>query len=214
VSDTTEGLRHGPAADAIRERRVIAILRRIEPRERLLAVVDELADDGIRLFEITFDGDTAAADLAAVSARLAERGEPGFHVAAGTLRTGDQVRAAVDAAAAFGVSPLFDPVVLDRALSLDLPFVPGVATPTEADAAWRAGATFVKLFPASSLGSAFVRELRGPLPEIETIATGGVDAANARMFLDAGAIAVGIGSALGRMDRAERRDLVAAVGGR
>jgi 2-keto-3-deoxy-6-phosphogluconate aldolase len=97
------------------------------------------------------------------------------------------------------------------ALGSGLPFVPGTATPTEADLAWRAGATFVKLVPASSLGPSFVRELRGPLPEIETIATGGIDAANARAFLDAGAAAVGIGSALSRMDRAERRELVRSV---
>jgi 2-dehydro-3-deoxyphosphogluconate aldolase/(4S)-4-hydroxy-2-oxoglutarate aldolase len=61
------------------------------------------------------------------------------------------------------------------------------------------------------LGPAFVRELRGPLPELETIVTGGVDASNARAFLDAGAVAVGIGSALGRMSGPERRALVEAV---
>ena len=77
--------------------------------------------------------------------------------------------------------------------------MPGAATPTEADAAWRAGATFVKLFPGSSLGPSYVRELRGPLPEIETIVTGGVDGSNALAFLEAGAVAVGIGSALARM---------------
>ncbi|HEY7132950.1 MAG TPA: hypothetical protein VH440_11900 [Candidatus Limnocylindrales bacterium] len=67
---------------------------------------------------------------------------------------------------------------------------------------------FVKLFPASSLGPAFVRELRGPLPEIETIVTGGVDAANAQAFLEAGAAAVGIGSALVRAGASERREIV------
>lgn len=214
VSRSVDDLRHSLVAEAVREHRLIAVLRRIEPRERLIALVDELADDGIRLFEITFDGDTAAADLTAVAARLAGRGGTRFHVGAGTLRTSEQVEAAAEAGATFGVSPVFDPAVLARGLSLDLPFVPGAATPTEADAAWRAGATFVKLFPASSLGPGFVRELRGPLPEIETIVTGGVDSGNARAFLDAGAIAVGIGSALGRMDRPERRELVAAVGTR
>ena len=63
----------------------------------------------------------------------------------------------------FGVSPVFDPAILDAALDRGLPFVPGAFSPTEIDAAWRAGATFVKLFPASSVGPGHVRELRGPL---------------------------------------------------
>ena len=69
----------------------------------------------------------------------------------------------------------------------------------------------MKLFPGSSLGPAHVREMQGPLPEIETIVTGGIDATNAAAFLDAGAVAVGIGSAITRATREERRRLVAAV---
>jgi len=198
-------LRAGPAADAIRARRLIAVLRRVEPRTRLLELVDELLEDGIRVVEITLDGPGAAEDLGAVVARAGERAVVG----AGTIRTDADVRAAVRVGAAFGVAPVFDPAIVALALGSGLSFVPGAATPTEADAAWRAGATFVKLFPGSSLGPSFVRELRAPLPEIETIVTGGVDASNAVAFLEAGAVAVGIGSALPRMDRAERRDLVA-----
>jgi 2-dehydro-3-deoxyphosphogluconate aldolase/(4S)-4-hydroxy-2-oxoglutarate aldolase len=190
---------------AIRSARLIAVLRRVEPRTRLLELVDELIDDGIRVIEVTLDGTDAAEDLAAVIEAVGERAIVG----AGTVRTVAHVRAAVRAGAAFGVAPVFDPAIVGLALGSSLPFVPGAATPTEADAAWRAGATFVKLFPGSSLGPSFVRELRGPLPEIETIVTGGVDAANALAFLDAGAVAVGIGSALTRIGRAERRDLVA-----
>ncbi len=205
-----EALRAGPAANAIRARRLVAILRRVEPPARLRSLVDELLDDGVGLFEVTLDGATAAEDLVDVIGRVGNRAIVG----AGTIRTDADVRAAIRSGAAFGVAPVFDPSIVALALGSGLPFVPGVATPTEADLAWRAGATFVKLFPASSLGSAFVRELRGPLPEIETIATGGVDASNAVAFLDAGAVAVGIGSALTRMDRAERRDLVGLAAAR
>jgi 2-dehydro-3-deoxyphosphogluconate aldolase / (4S)-4-hydroxy-2-oxoglutarate aldolase len=201
-------LRSGAVAAAIRDVRLIAVLRRIEPRDRLIAIVDELVADGIGVFEITFDGADAAMDLAAVRARVGEAA----WVGAGTLRTHDQLHAAIDAGAAFGVSPVLDHAVLDAALAAGLPFVPGAYTPTEADAAWRAGATFVKLFPGSSLGPSHVRELRGPLPELETIVTGGVDASSAATFLEAGAVAVGIGSALARMSREERRSLVASVG--
>ena len=202
-------LRSGPVAAAIRGARLIAVLRQIAPRERLLELVAELVADGVRIFEITFDADDAAADLAAVRGRIGDSALVG----AGTIRTTDQLGAAIGAGAAFGVSPVSDPAIVRAALGAGLPFVPGATTPTEADAAWRAGATFVKLFPGSSLGPAFVRELRGPLPEIETIVTGGVDSSNAVAFLAAGATAVGIGSAIGRMASDERRTMIAEVRG-
>jgi 2-dehydro-3-deoxyphosphogluconate aldolase / (4S)-4-hydroxy-2-oxoglutarate aldolase len=208
ISDLPSSLRASAVAGAIRERRLIAVLRRIEPRERLIDLVQELVADGISILEITFDSADAAADLAAVRAHLGSAALVG----AGTIRTTEQLRAAIDTGAAFGVSPVLDREVLDAALTAGLPFVPGAYSPTEIDAAWRAGATFVKLFPGSSLGPSHVRELRGPLPEVQTIATGGIDASNATAFLDAGAVAIGIGSAIGRMTSNERRELVAAIG--
>ena len=207
VTNDHQAFRTGAVAATIRNRRLIAVLRGVTPRERLLALIDELVADGIAILEITLDGEGAAADLAAARDRVGTSAIVG----AGTLRTTGQLRAAIDAGAAFGVAPVLDPSILGAALEAGLPFVPGAATPTEADAAWRAGATFVKVFPGSALGPAFVRELRGPLPEIETIVTGGVDASNARAFLDAGAVAVGLGSALGRMSGSERRALVEHV---
>lgn len=208
-------LRSGAVAVAIREARLIAVLRRIEPRARLFALIDDLAAAGIRIFEITFDGIDAAGDLTAVRARLASRPGGGnsvdARVGAGTIRSLEQLRAALDAGAEFGVSPVLDQQILEAALAAGLPFTPGAYTPTEADRAWRAGATFVKLFPGSTLGPSHVRELRGPLPEIEIIVTGGVERANAAAFLAAGAVAVGIGSALGRMSADERIALVASV---
>jgi 2-dehydro-3-deoxyphosphogluconate aldolase/(4S)-4-hydroxy-2-oxoglutarate aldolase len=212
VTAQIETHRTDPLAAAIRDRRLIAVLRRIEPRTRLIDFVHELVEDGVRVFEITFDGVDPAGDVAAVRAELATRAEPDAWVGAGTIRTTGQVDAAVAAGAAFAVSPVLDGAVLVAAREAGLPFIPGTYTPTEADAAWRAGATFVKLFPGSSLGPAHVREMRGPLPEIQTIVTGGVDESNAGAFLAAGAIAVGIGSALARMDRSTRVELVAGLG--
>jgi 2-dehydro-3-deoxyphosphogluconate aldolase/(4S)-4-hydroxy-2-oxoglutarate aldolase len=207
VSTDRQVLRSGAVAATIRQRRLIAVLRRIEPRDRLLALVDELLDDGIRIFEITFDAPNAAADLAAVRHRLGSHATVG----GGTIRTTEQLRAALDVGAEFGVSPILDPAILGAALDAGLPFLPGAYTPTEVDAAWRAGATFVKLFPGSSLGASHVRELRGPLPEVETVVTGGVDASSAVGFIAAGAVAVGIGSGLARMSSGERRALVRAL---
>lgn len=198
-------LRAAPVAAAIRCTRLVAVLRRVEPRDRLLALVDDLIEAGVKVFEITFDSADAAADLTALRARVASDA----WVGAGTVRTSDQLRAAIDAGADFGVSPLLDLTILAAALDAGLPFLPGAYTPTEVDTAWRAGATFVKLFPASSLGPSHVRELCGPLPEVETVVTGGIDHTNAASFLDAGATALGVGSALQRLDRDERRALVA-----
>jgi 2-dehydro-3-deoxyphosphogluconate aldolase / (4S)-4-hydroxy-2-oxoglutarate aldolase len=199
--------RSSPVAVAIRACRLIVVLRRVTPRDRLLDLVEELADAGAGVFEVTLDRPGAADDLAAVGQSLDGRAWLG----AGTVRTVQQVREAVGAGAAFGVAPVFDRAVLEAALDAGLPFIPGAYSPTEIDAAWRAGATFVKLFPASSLGPSHVRELRGPMPEVETIVTGGVDATNAVAFLEAGATAVGIGSAIVRATPEERRSLIAAI---
>jgi 2-dehydro-3-deoxyphosphogluconate aldolase/(4S)-4-hydroxy-2-oxoglutarate aldolase len=109
------------------------------------------------------------------------------------------------------MSPVLDPEVLGAALGRGLPFVPGALSPTEIDAAWRAGSTFVKLFPASSVGPSHVRELRGPLGEIELIPTGGVDGRTAAGYLAAGAVAVGVGGAIVNATPADRAGLVVTI---
>jgi 2-dehydro-3-deoxyphosphogluconate aldolase/(4S)-4-hydroxy-2-oxoglutarate aldolase len=127
------------------------------------------------------------------------------------VRTLEALDQAADAGAGFIVGPTLDQAVVEGALRHGLPVIPGAYSPTEIAQAWDGGATFVKLFPASSLGPAHVRELRGPFPDIELIATGGVDAASASAFLDAGCVAVGVGSALVRAATGERRAIVAAT---
>jgi 2-dehydro-3-deoxyphosphogluconate aldolase/(4S)-4-hydroxy-2-oxoglutarate aldolase len=211
---SADACRRSAIADHVRATRLIAVLRRIEPQARLLDLVEALADDGIRTFEVTFDGPTAPQDLRAVRALLDAIGRADAIVGAGTIRSLDALDAARDAGATLAVGPSLDVEVVRRSIALGLPCIPGAYSPTEVDAAWRAGATFVKLFPASSLGPSHVRELRGPFPEIQTVATGGIDAANARAFLDAGCVAVGVGGALVRATPDERRALVAAVADR
>jgi 2-dehydro-3-deoxyphosphogluconate aldolase/(4S)-4-hydroxy-2-oxoglutarate aldolase len=204
-------LRRGRAAELIRRYRLIVVLRRIEPRERLLALVDELAASGARVFEITFDAPSAGGDVAAVRESLAGREDGPFLIGAGTVTGLEQLEAANSTGVDFAVAPLLDPAVVGASVAAGLPFVPGAFTPTEIAAAWAAGATFVKLFPASAVGPAFVRELRGPLPEVEIIPTGGVDGSNAADYLAAGAVAVGIGGGLTRADAAARRTIVESV---
>ncbi|MDQ1323103.1 MAG: 2-dehydro-3-deoxyphosphogluconate aldolase / (4S)-4-hydroxy-2-oxoglutarate aldolase [Chloroflexota bacterium] len=208
---TFDTLRLGPVAAAIRRHRLIVVLRRVEPQAALLKLVSELADAGARAFEITFDAPSAEADLAAVHGFLAGRPDGPYLVGAGTILRRGQLEAARRAGADFAVAPSLDVSLIDTAVSEGLPFIPGAFTPTEICTAWAAGATFVKLFPASAVGPSFARELRGPMPEVELIATGGIDATNARLYLDSGAVAVGIGSAITKADAASRRALVEAI---
>ena len=208
---TATSLRQGPIADEIRRHRLIVVMRRIEPRAALLALAEQLADAGARAFEITWDAADAAEDLAAVREALTRRQDGPYVVGAGTVTRREQLEEARRAGAAFAVAPLLDATVVAESVGEGLPFIPGAFTPTEVAAAWAAGATFVKLFPASAVGPSFVRELRGPMPEVELIATGGVDAANAGDFLAAGAAAVGIGGALTRADAEARRALVSRL---
>jgi 2-dehydro-3-deoxyphosphogluconate aldolase/(4S)-4-hydroxy-2-oxoglutarate aldolase len=208
---TVDALRHGPVADAIRRHRLVVVLRRVEPQAALLDLAGELADAGARIFEITFDAPSADADLIAVRERLAARPDGPFVLGAGTIIRRGQLEAARRAGAEFAVAPLLDPDLVSTAVAEDVPFIPGALTPTEVARAWTAGATFVKLFPASAVGPTFVRELRGPMPDVSLIPTGGIDASTARSFLDAGAAAGGIGSAFTKADPATRRAIVGAI---
>jgi 2-dehydro-3-deoxyphosphogluconate aldolase/(4S)-4-hydroxy-2-oxoglutarate aldolase len=183
----------------------------VSPQAALLDLASELADAGVRIFEVTFDTPTAEQDLAALQGCLSTRTDGPFVVGAGTILRRNQLEAARRAGAAFAVAPLLDVSLVDTAVSEHLPFIPGAFTPSEVHTAWTAGATFVKLFPASAVGPSFVRELRGPFPDAELIANGGIDASSARLYLEAGAAAVGIGGALIRADATGRRAIVEAV---
>ena len=189
------------AVDAIRTARLVAILRHTADVDAHLA---RLAAAGVRVVEITLDSDDA---LGAIERA---RGRGDVTVLAGTAREPAQVGAAVSAGAEAIVAPSLSAAVLERAAALGVPAIPGALTPTEIETAWRAGAALVKLFPARLGGPRYVQDVLAPLRDVPLVATGGVDATNARAFLDAGAVAVGVGSALGSDD--ELRRLVETVG--
>src|SRR5439155_18346764 len=112
---------------------------------------------------------------------------------AGTVRTVDDVDAAVGAGAAYLVSPHTDPALAARSRQLGAAYLPGAFTPTEIVAAWAAGAAAVKLFPARLGGPRYLRDIREPLPDIPIVPTGGVSAQNVADWFAAGAGAVGVG---------------------
>jgi 2-dehydro-3-deoxyphosphogluconate aldolase/(4S)-4-hydroxy-2-oxoglutarate aldolase len=157
------------------------------------------------------DAASSEEDLEALRSHLAGRGDGPFLVGAGTVVRPEQMEAAGRAGADFAVAPILDVELVRASIASGLPFIPGALTPTEIAAAWAAGATFVKLFPASSVGPSHVRELRGPMPDVALIPTGGVDGSTARAFLEAGAAAVGIGGAIVDGDAASRRAIISAV---
>ena len=201
-------LRRSAVAERIRRHRLIAILRRVEPQELLLDLVAELVADGVRVLEVTFDGASAAEDLVAVKQRL--HGSD-VMVGAGTIVSGERMDAALAAGAQFLVAPTLDLAIVAEAVDRGVPVIPGAYSPTEIALAWDSGATFVKVFPVSSLGPSHIRELRGPLRDIEMIATGGVDATNTAAYLEAGCVAVGVGGALVQADRAGRQAIITAA---
>ncbi|MFJ4002357.1 bifunctional 4-hydroxy-2-oxoglutarate aldolase/2-dehydro-3-deoxy-phosphogluconate aldolase [Streptomyces sp. NPDC090023] len=171
---------------------VMAILRGM-PLEKSVELASRAWDLGIECVEVPVQSREAAEVLAAVAAAGGGRGKP---VGAGTVTTAERLAWAVSAGAAFTVAPGLDAEVARASLAAGLPHLPGVATATDVQAARALGLDWLKAFPASVLGPAWFRAMRGPFPEVPFVATGGIDASNAAAYLAAGAKVVAVGSAL------------------
>lgn len=178
-------------SEALVTTRVVAILR-AENASRAEAVVDVLLENGIRSLELTL---TTKGALDVVE-RLAANVPDGTDLGMGTVLTADDVDRAVDAGARFVVSPSVVPAVIEAATRRGVASYPGAFTPTEIHTAWSAGASAVKLFPGGALGPAYLKAVRAPLPDIPLVPTGGVAVEAVGAWLDAGAVAVGLGSPL------------------
>ena len=180
--------------DAITGPRVVAVARHLDARA-VAGVADALLAGGIRAIELTLnEPEDRALEAIEVAARHAAGTAGRLAVGAGTVRTIEAAARAVEAGATFLVAPHLDVDVVRWALARGIPMLPGAATPTEVLLAWRSGAAAVKVFPASAVGPGFVRELRGPFPDIPLQPTGGITVDDARAYIEAGAIAVGMGS--------------------
>ena len=178
--------------DALTACPAVAILR-APSAERFPEVIDVLTESGIRAVELTF---TTPGVLDAIAAAAAH-GYSDIALGAGTVLTADDARRAVDAGAGYLICPTVSPEVLAEGARLGVPVVPGAMTPTEILAAYTAGAAMVKVFPCGEIGGpGYIRALRGPLPNIPLLPTGGVGIDTATEYLAAGAAAVGIGSPL------------------
>jgi 2-dehydro-3-deoxyphosphogluconate aldolase/(4S)-4-hydroxy-2-oxoglutarate aldolase len=176
---------------AIRDTRLVAILRG-SGTDHLMAAAQLLVEEGVRVLEFPLTSPAALDALRHAVDVLDERAVTG----AGTVRTVDDARRALEAGAHFLVSPSLSVPVIEYAQAHGVAVLPGAFTPTEIATALEAGAELVKLFPAAAHQPEFLRQLRVPLPEAAVVPTGGVGLDDAAAWLAAGAVALGIGSPL------------------
>ncbi|MBM9468572.1 bifunctional 4-hydroxy-2-oxoglutarate aldolase/2-dehydro-3-deoxy-phosphogluconate aldolase [Nakamurella leprariae] len=170
---------------------VVAILRSSDARH-VERVAHTLVEDGITGIELTLTV-PGALDLVP---RLRAAFGPAADIGVGTVTSVRELEAAVHAGAQFVVSPTWQPEAAVAATELHVPFCPGVFSPTEALEAWQAGVAAVKLFPASTVGPGYLRQLLGPIPDLAVIPTGGVEIDDVEQWLRAGAVGVGLGGPL------------------
>lgn len=195
----------GRVLDAIRTARVVAILR-AQDSERFRDTTRALIDGGVRIIEFTL---TSAGALNALNACSKEELSEVI-LGAGSVINADGAMAAIDAGAAFLVTPTFAVDVIRIGTEHRVPVIAGGFTPTELESAWEAGASVVKLFPAYLGGPAYLRAVLEPLPHLPIMPTGGISAGDVPKYLAAGAIAVGVGGYLVG-DSAESGDLASVT---
>lgn len=186
---------------------VVAVIRLRDPG-KLRAVVDALTEGGVRVLEVTMTVPGAVELIRELARALPD----GFLLGAGTVTDAATAHAVIDAGAAFVVGPVFRPDVIAACHEHEVPAIPGCFSPTEILDAHEKGADIIKVFPATMLGPQFVKDVRAPLPQVKLMPTGGVTLENAGDWIRAGAVAIGIGSALVDAAAVERGefDVIAA----
>ena len=181
---------------AIEEGKVIAIVRGIN-EEQAVSVAQAVFKGGVKCIEVTFNQKNPETFCNTVNAiKAIKKNCPEMCVGAGTVLTKEQVDLAKSAGAEYIVSPDTDEEVIKYTVKSGLVSLPGAYTPSEVKRAHFAGADFVKLFPCTSGGVAYLKAVKAPLSQVKYLAVGGVNENNAKDFIDAGAVGVGIGGNL------------------
>jgi 2-dehydro-3-deoxyphosphogluconate aldolase/(4S)-4-hydroxy-2-oxoglutarate aldolase len=170
----------------------VVLVVRAKGDDKTMKGIEAMIKGGVTAIEITFSVPNAISVIKAVKERFGD----GILLGAGTVLNPSDAAGAVGAGAEYIVAPNTNPEVIGIAKRLDVPVMPGAFTPTEVVAAWAAGADVVKIFPASVGGPDYIKALKGPLPHIPMMPTGGVDDKTAAPFIAAGAFALGAGSNL------------------
>lgn len=187
---STTGTREAIAADLERAG-VVAVIRLKDP-DKVQAVVEAIAEGGVRAIEVTMTVPGAVGLIKSLAPRMPK----GFLFGAGTVVDAATAAAVIDAGAQFVVSPVFRRSLIEACHDRGVPVTPGCFTPTEILDAWDAGADLVKVFPATTLGPGYIKDILAPLPQVKLMPTGGVTVENAGEWIKAGAVAVGVGTAL------------------
>lgn len=169
---------------------VVGIVRGI-PLEKVLKIVEVYVESGFTTIEITMNTAGATEIITVLRNRY-----PQLNVGAGTVCSHLDLTKAVNAGAQFIVTPIVDAEVIRKSVELNIPIFPGAYTPTEIYNAWKLGASAVKIFPATQLGTQYIKDIAAPLNKIKLLPTGGVSVANINSFFQSGAIGVGMGSSL------------------
>lgn len=170
---------------------IVAVIRLRDPG-KLRAVVDAIVAGGVQALEVTMTVPGAVELIRGLAPTLPE----GFLLGAGTVIDAPTAHAVIDAGAQFVISPVFRRAVIDACHERGVPAAPGCFTPTEILEAHDAGADIVKVFPATTLGPQYIKDVRAPLPQVRLMPTGGVTPDNAGDWIRAGAVAVAAGSSL------------------
>ena len=160
--------------DLVESTGVVAIIR-LKDASQVGDIVGALREGGVRSMEITMSVPGAVDLIRQIAPTLPSD----FRLGAGTVVDGQTAAACIDAGASFIVSPVFRREVLDVCRTRNVPSMPGCLSATEILDAWDAGADIVKVFPATSLGPGYLKDLRGPLPQVKLMPTGGVTVENA-----------------------------------
>ncbi|CAH0241232.1 KHG/KDPG aldolase [Microbacterium oxydans] len=170
----------------------LIVVARAQRAEDYDAVLDVLIDAGIRSVELTLTTPGTFDHFPRLLAQFGGAADLGI----GTVTSSDQLSRAVDAGAHYLVTPITSAEFVQQATDAGVPIVPGGLTPTELFASWSAGASAVKIFPAGQVGPAYLKDLRGPFPDLVAVPSGGVDLDGAAAWLAAGAVAVSVGGPL------------------
>jgi 2-dehydro-3-deoxyphosphogluconate aldolase/(4S)-4-hydroxy-2-oxoglutarate aldolase len=181
--------------ERIAEEKVIAIVR-LEDLSEARRISEALLEGGVSVVEFTLTNP----DALRVMEELRESVK-GLLIGAGTLLDEQAAYAAIMAGASFLVTPTVAPGVVEQGLRYGVPVICGGMTPTELLYAHSLGCEMVKVFPAGALGPGYLKDLKGPLPQLKLIPTGGIQVSNVAAFLEAGSVAVGVGSALVSADK-------------
>ncbi|MCD8799515.1 bifunctional 4-hydroxy-2-oxoglutarate aldolase/2-dehydro-3-deoxy-phosphogluconate aldolase [Mammaliicoccus sciuri] len=175
----------------IKETKLIAILRNAKPDD-ILPIVETLYKAGIRAIEVTMNSPKALESIELISNEMKDK----VVVGAGTVLDAESARLAILSGATFILSPTVDKDTIRMSKKYGAVSIPGAMTPTEILEAYEYGGDIIKVFPTTSLGPEYIKDLQGPLPHIPLLPTGGVSIDNVTDFIEAGAVGVGLGSAL------------------